>query len=237
MLFRAPALLLTTSSLIAGGYGSRLQPSLVEKRQTCPTCPLGGNPIAKLVKFFITGGDQQSTVDCRYTSTSKDCYTLTNGLLSHRMESVFGLPSDLGGEGSGQFEAAVRVNFDEDQLACPVEGVSLPIGNEVEDTICVAGGCSVSEVTDQSALVTWGACIVRPDTPVAENQALTDAECIPAQGAIRFARFHDTGDCSGTETVTELTVGGRSTTEFSPNDGGGIFHGGVVTRCSTVGAA
>jgi hypothetical protein len=153
------------------------------------------------------------------------------------MESVFGLPSDLGGEGSGQFEAAVRVNFDEDQLACSVEGVSLPIGNEVEDTVCVAGGCSVSEVTDQSALVTWGACIVRPNTPVTENQPLTDAECVPAQGAIRFARFHDTGDCSGTETATELTVGGRSTTEFSPNDGGGIFHGGIVTRCSTVAAA
>lgn len=218
MAFRAFALLLTTSSLIAEGYGSSLHPSLFEKRQTCPTCPLGGNPIAKLVKFFVTGGDQQSTVDCR-------------------MESVFGLPSDLGGEGSGDFEAAVRVNFDEDQLGCSVEGVSLPIGNEVEDTICVAGGCSVSEITDQSALVTWGACIVRPDTPVAENQALTDAECIPAQGAIRFARFHDTGDCSGTETVTELTVGGRSTTEFSPNNGGGIFHGGIVTRCSTVGTA
>lgn len=114
MAFRAFALLLTTSSLIAEGYGSSLHPSLFEKRQTCPTCPLGGNPIAKLVKFFVTGGDQQSTVDCRYENTFKECYTLTNGLFSLRMESVFGLPSDLGGEGSGDFEAAVRVNFDED---------------------------------------------------------------------------------------------------------------------------
>ena len=150
------------------------------------------------------------------------------------MESVFGLPSDLGGEGSGQFEAAVRVNFDEDQLASSVEGVSLPIGNEVEDTVCVAGGCAISEVTDKSALVTWGACIVRPNTRVAENQALTDAECLPAKGAIRFARFHDTEDCRGTETVTQPTVGGRSTTDFSPNDGDGILHGGIITRCSTV---
>ncbi|XP_014551786.1 hypothetical protein COCVIDRAFT_41937 [Bipolaris victoriae FI3] len=237
MTFRAFALLLTTSSFIAGGYSSNLHSSLFEKRQTCSTCPLGGNPIVKLVKFFATGGDPQSTVDCRYGMTTKECYTLTNDLLFSRMESVFGLPSDLGGQGAGDFEAAVRVNFDEDQLACSVEGVSLPIGNEIEDTVCIAGGCTVSEVTDQSALVTWGACIVRPNVPVVENQALTDAECLPAQGAIRFARFHDTGDCSGTETVTELTVSGRSTTEFSPNDGGGIFHGGIVTRCSTVAAA
>ncbi|KAH8717010.1 hypothetical protein GQ44DRAFT_730335 [Phaeosphaeriaceae sp. PMI808] len=206
MAFRAFALLLAASSLIAEAHGSGLHTSLFEKRQTCPTCALGGNPIAKLVKFFAFG-EEQSTVDCR-------------------MESVFGLPADLGGEGTGGFEAAVRVNFDEDLLACSVEGVSLPIGNEIENTVCVAGGAERP--------CHLGACIVRPNIPVVENQALTDAECIPAQGAIRFARFHDTGDCTGTEIVTELTVGGRSTTGFSPNDGGGLFFGGVITRCSTL---
>ncbi len=229
MALRAFALLLAASPLIIAAHGAG-QGSL-EERQTCSTCILGGNPITKLVELIFFG-DGQTTDDCRYGRTFGKHYTLANSLSSPRLESAFGLPTDLGGTGKGDIQAAVRINFEEDRVACSVEGLSIP--TDGGENRCVAGGCSISEITDESAVVTWGACIIRPDITVVDNQPLTDAECIPAQGVIKFARFHDTRSCSGSDIVSEVTVAGRSTSEFSPNDSGGLFVGGVVTVCSTV---
>ncbi|KAH6684988.1 hypothetical protein F5X68DRAFT_192133 [Plectosphaerella plurivora] len=191
-------------------WAGRLQSQTVQlaERQLCGTCPLGRNPLVTLVRG-LAGQEQQTTDDCRH-------------------DTVIDIPESAGGGRDGL--GAVRVNFEDDENLCSVEGLSLD-GND--QTRCVEGSCTISEVTDTSALVTWGACIIPPTNPKTGGEGLTDADCLAASGQIRFARNHGSTRCDGSQVVSQTIEGG----DFNAN-GFRVsiqrFIGGQVTRCSTL---
>ncbi|KAH9204168.1 hypothetical protein DL95DRAFT_497732 [Leptodontidium sp. 2 PMI_412] len=89
-----------------------------------------------------------------------------------------------------------------------------------------------TEVTDTSAVATWGACIIPPSNPKQNGDTLADADCLKAQGQIRFARHHDSTKCKGSEVLSQTLEG------IDFESGGFIsidnFVGGQVTVCSAL---
>lgn len=129
----------------------------------------------------------------------------------------------------------VRVNYDETANTCSVE-----TNNRIEamgdNLYCIAGGCGMKEVTDTYAVVSWGACVMKDTVNFTPGQDMGPRECTDAQGEIRFSRFHDSEDCSGSSLLSS-NVGGQDHRNFSPGEkGGGTFWGGVVTFCSALSA-
>ncbi|EOD46524.1 hypothetical protein GTA08_BOTSDO03884 [Neofusicoccum parvum] len=212
----APLSILSLATVSLYALSTRAGP--VEKRQggmTCPTCPLGGNPLVKLGKELI-GGDSQSHTNCRW-------------------ESVFGLTEDLGGYPNDErsFHNMLRVNYNEETNQCAVEAKTNAMADD--NIYCVQGDCGVSFADDRSAVVRWGVCMLKNTADPAAVSALVEGEnCVPCQGEVTFARGHDSDHCDGSR-MGVATLGGKDISEMAPREGkrgDGFFWGGNVMHCS-----
>ncbi|KAF9870226.1 hypothetical protein CkaCkLH20_12312 [Colletotrichum karsti] len=201
-------IVLITAAILAQAEGGLIG----DRQATCKNCPLNPGNVVKQIFEMVT--NRQSHTDCRW-------------------EATFGLPEDLGGPEKPSYDHLIRVNYNEKDNTCSVE-----TNNRVEamgDNIyCIQGGCGIKEVTDTHAVVAWGACVIKDTVNFTPDQAMGTRECTDAQGEIKFARFHDSDHCDGSEMLS-ASVGGRDHRDFSPTErSGGSFWGGVVTFCSAL---
>lgn len=148
------------------------------------------------------------------------------------MELYIDMPEEYGGL-AGITDGLVRVNFEEDDLACSIEIVTFD--PETKGIRCLAGTCSVTEVTDTSATVNWGGCYLVNQNWYTEGQEIKDSDCIPMNGRTNFQRFHGKESGCGNVLAQDVTlnnqvVGLDTILSMTKPD----FTGGVVTQCSAL---
>lgn len=119
------------------------------------------------------------------------------------MELYINMPEDAGGSEKA-YDGGLRINFEEDTLLCSAEVMSYDPNRE--NVRCIEGSCSISEVTDTSATVTWGGCYLPNANWYTDGQALTESDCIPMNGRVTFQRFHDKERNCGSVLAQDVTL-------------------------------